>query len=133
MLLVGYCFGIRLERRLCEEVHINLAYRWFCRLGLDGAEASMQERRVVYFSVVTTSITTVAMLVKIAAASLSASAAGEEIGDAVGAREQPVYVERHGIDQGGRADSVVDADHDDDRAEPFGKPDALQIAEQIEL
>jgi Transposase DDE domain/Transposase domain (DUF772) len=33
---VGYCFGIRSERRLGEEVHLNLAYRWFCRLGLDG-------------------------------------------------------------------------------------------------
>ena len=32
MLLVGYCFGIRSEWRLCEEVHLNLAYRWFCRL-----------------------------------------------------------------------------------------------------
>jgi transposase len=37
MLLVGYCFGIRSERRLCEEVHLNLAYRWFCRLGLEDA------------------------------------------------------------------------------------------------
>jgi transposase len=37
MLIVGYCFGIRSERRLCEEVHLNLAYRWFCRLGLGGA------------------------------------------------------------------------------------------------
>jgi transposase len=36
MLLVGYCYGIRSERRLCEEVHLNLAYRWFCRLSLDG-------------------------------------------------------------------------------------------------
>src|ERR1700690_926065 len=36
MLLVGCCVGIRSERRLCEEVHLNLAYRWFCRLGLDG-------------------------------------------------------------------------------------------------
>jgi transposase len=36
MLLIGYCFGIRSERRLCEEVHLNLAYRWFCCLGLDG-------------------------------------------------------------------------------------------------
>jgi transposase len=36
MLLVGYCLGIRSERRLCEEVHLNLAYRWFCRLGLEG-------------------------------------------------------------------------------------------------
>ena len=31
MLIVGYCMGIRSERRLCEEVHLNLAYRWFCR------------------------------------------------------------------------------------------------------
>jgi transposase len=37
MLIIGYCFGIRSERRLCEEVHLNLAYRWFCRLGLEGA------------------------------------------------------------------------------------------------
>jgi transposase len=37
MLIVGYCFGIRSERRLCEEVHLNLAYRWFCRLDLDEA------------------------------------------------------------------------------------------------
>ena len=36
MLIVGYSMGIRSERRLCEEVHLNLAYRWFCRLGLDG-------------------------------------------------------------------------------------------------
>ena len=36
MLIVGYCMGIRSERRLCEEVHLNLAYRWFCRLDLDG-------------------------------------------------------------------------------------------------
>jgi len=35
MLVVGYCYGIRSERRLCEEVHLNLAYRWFCRLGLE--------------------------------------------------------------------------------------------------
>lgn len=35
MLLIGYCYGIRSERRLCEEVHLNLAYRWFCRLGLE--------------------------------------------------------------------------------------------------
>jgi len=35
MLLVGYCFGILSERRLCEEVHLNLAHRWFCRLDLN--------------------------------------------------------------------------------------------------
>ncbi len=36
MLIVGYRFGIRSEWRLCNEVHLNLAYRWFCHLGLDG-------------------------------------------------------------------------------------------------
>ena len=35
MLLIGYCLGIRSERRLCEEVQLNLAYRWFCRLSLE--------------------------------------------------------------------------------------------------
>jgi transposase len=35
MLLIGYCYGIRSERRLCEEVDLNLAYRWFCRLHLE--------------------------------------------------------------------------------------------------
>jgi len=34
MLVVGYCYGIRSERRLCEEAHLNLAYRWFCRMSL---------------------------------------------------------------------------------------------------
>ena len=36
MLIVSYCFGIRSERRLCDEVHLNLADRWFCWLGLAG-------------------------------------------------------------------------------------------------
>jgi len=35
MLLVDYLYGIRSETRLCEEVHLNLGYRWFCRLGLE--------------------------------------------------------------------------------------------------
>src|SRR5258708_8983034 len=35
MLLVGYCYGIRHERRLCQEVALHLAYRWFCKLDLD--------------------------------------------------------------------------------------------------
>jgi IS5 family transposase len=35
MLLIGYCFSIRSERRLCREVRLNLAYRWFCRLGIE--------------------------------------------------------------------------------------------------
>jgi transposase len=37
MLLLGYCMGMRSERRLCEEVHVHLAYRWFCRLDLTDA------------------------------------------------------------------------------------------------
>ena len=37
MLLIGYCYSIRSERRLCDEVRFNLAYRWFCGLGLEEA------------------------------------------------------------------------------------------------
>jgi transposase len=37
MLLLGYCYSIRSERKLCEEVRFNLAYRWFCGLGLEDA------------------------------------------------------------------------------------------------
>jgi transposase len=54
MLIIGYCMGIRSERRLCEEVHLNLAYRWFCRLGLDGKgamnRASRSQRILCRFS-----------------------------------------------------------------------------------
>jgi transposase len=35
MLLVGYLYGIKSERRLEEEVNLNIAYRWFCDLDLD--------------------------------------------------------------------------------------------------
>jgi transposase len=35
MLIVGYCYGMRFERKLCEEVKLHLGYRWFCRLELD--------------------------------------------------------------------------------------------------
>src|SRR5271157_3613520 len=35
MLLVAYLYGITSDRRLCEEVRYNLAYRWFCRLSLE--------------------------------------------------------------------------------------------------
>jgi transposase len=52
ILLIGYCFGIRSERRLCAEVHLNLACRWFCRLGLQsdptnacGGPANTERRR----------------------------------------------------------------------------------------
>jgi transposase len=37
MLLIGYCYSIRSERKLCEEVRFNLAYKWFCGLGLEAA------------------------------------------------------------------------------------------------
>jgi hypothetical protein len=37
MLIIGYVFAIRSERQLCSEVQVNLAYRWFCRLGLEDA------------------------------------------------------------------------------------------------
>jgi transposase len=35
MLIIGYCYGIRSERRLCDEVKLNLAYRWFCKLSIE--------------------------------------------------------------------------------------------------
>src|ERR1700722_4737969 len=35
MLIVGYVFAIRSVRRLCSEVQVNLAYRWFCKLGIE--------------------------------------------------------------------------------------------------
>ena len=34
MLLIGYLYGIKSERRLAEEVNLNIAYRWFCGLEL---------------------------------------------------------------------------------------------------
>ena len=62
MLLVGYCYGIRHERRLCQEVALHLAYRWFCKLDLDdkvphhstfsvtGSAASVRARSCATFS-----------------------------------------------------------------------------------
>ena len=35
MLIVGYVFALRSERRLCSEVQVNLAYRWFCKLSVE--------------------------------------------------------------------------------------------------
>jgi transposase len=35
MLIVGYCYGIRSERKLTQEVELHLAYRWFCKLDLE--------------------------------------------------------------------------------------------------
>lgn len=40
MMLVGYLYGITSERRLCQEVHLNLAYRWFCGLRLEDKVAN---------------------------------------------------------------------------------------------
>ena len=37
MLVVGYVFAIRSERSICREVQVNLAYRWFCKLGIEDA------------------------------------------------------------------------------------------------
>ena len=45
MLLVGYCFGIRSERRLCEEVHLNLAYRRARRSGSSTGRPAPTRRR----------------------------------------------------------------------------------------
>ena len=39
MLVVGYVFAIRSERLICREVQVNLAYRWFCKLGIEDARA----------------------------------------------------------------------------------------------
>ncbi|WP_253717923.1 transposase [Sphingomonas sp. AP4-R1] len=36
MTLIDRLYAATSERRLCEEVRFNLAYRWFCRLALDG-------------------------------------------------------------------------------------------------
>jgi transposase len=35
MLIIGYVFAVRSERALCREVQLNLAYRWFCGLGIE--------------------------------------------------------------------------------------------------
>ena len=41
MLIVGYVFALRSERRLCAEVQVNLAYRWFCKLGRTGSPITL--------------------------------------------------------------------------------------------
>ena len=38
MMIIGYLYGITSERRLCEEVQLNLAYRWFCGFNLVDSE-----------------------------------------------------------------------------------------------
>ena len=34
MMIVSYIFGINHDRKLCDEISYNLAYRWYCRLNL---------------------------------------------------------------------------------------------------
>ena len=50
MMLIGYLFGIRSERRLEQEIKVNVAYRWFLGLGLsdkvpDHSTISQNRRR----------------------------------------------------------------------------------------
>lgn len=35
MQIIGYLYGIKSDRQLCEEIHLNIAYRWFCGLNLE--------------------------------------------------------------------------------------------------
>jgi transposase len=44
MLVVGYVFAIRSERLICREVQVNLAYRWFCKLGIEDHSAFSRAR-----------------------------------------------------------------------------------------
>ena len=46
MLVVGYVFAIRSERLICREVQVNLAYRWFCKLGIEDAIPDHSASRV---------------------------------------------------------------------------------------
>ena len=43
MLIIGYVFTIRSERALCREVQVNLAYRWFCALGIEDDAAKIED------------------------------------------------------------------------------------------
>jgi transposase len=45
MLMIGYCYGLRSERKLSQEVELHLAYRWFCRLDLDDKVRTTQPSR----------------------------------------------------------------------------------------
>jgi hypothetical protein len=47
MLIVGYVFAIRSERRICAEVQVNLAYRWFCKLGIEDKVPHLVEVRAI--------------------------------------------------------------------------------------
>jgi hypothetical protein len=47
MLVVGYVFAIRSERLICREVQVNLAYRWFCKLGIEDANRPIRCSRLL--------------------------------------------------------------------------------------
>src|SRR6202453_1837664 len=47
MLVVGYVFAIRSERLICREVQVNLAYRWFCKLGIEDAVRAPRTKRTI--------------------------------------------------------------------------------------
>src|SRR5215475_8897602 len=52
MLIIGYCYGVRSERKLTQEVELHLAYRWFCRLDLDDKvphHSTFSENRLLRF------------------------------------------------------------------------------------
>jgi transposase len=52
MLIIGYCYGLRSERKLTQKVELHLAYRWFCRLDLDDKiphHSTFSENRVHRF------------------------------------------------------------------------------------
>ncbi|EEO11871.1 transposase for IS1668 [Vibrio cholerae RC9] len=34
IMILGYLFGVPSERRLMQEIQVNVAYRWFLRMGL---------------------------------------------------------------------------------------------------
>jgi transposase len=46
MLVVGYVFATRSERLICREVQVNLAYRWFCKLGIEDVSRINRRFRV---------------------------------------------------------------------------------------
>jgi transposase len=35
MQLIEYIFEIKSDRQLCKEIQLNIAYRWFCKLGIN--------------------------------------------------------------------------------------------------
>ena len=50
MLVVGYVFAIRSERLICREVQVNLAYRWFCKLGIEDVVPDHRRSRALAMS-----------------------------------------------------------------------------------